>query len=547
MPFNKKNIAWWDQGGSGDSKQYASLEEALPYFDQPLYVLKDTKTSVYAVGGELRQDAGSEKDTLLPVVAFAPVCSPELLGDRNFSNIHGLKYPCYAGSMAHGIASVELVEAMGKAGMMGFFGSAGLSLDALEEIIKKLHNRMLGKPFGFNLINSPGNTAWERGVVALFLQHGIRLIEASAYILPTPALVKYRVTGLRQDAQGKIFAPNNIIAKVSRSEIAKRFLEPPPARLLKKLLATGEISKEEARLAAFIPLAQDITAEADSGGHTDHRTALAVLPSIQRVRDEIQSKHDYALLPRIGLAGGIGTPQAAAAAFAMGAAYIVTGSINQACVESGTSQRVREMLAQALQTDVARAPAADMFEMGVTVQVLKRGTRFAERASKLYDLFKKYESVDAIPEEERQKIESTIFKSSFDEIWEKTTSFFTKNNPEQLEKAAKNPKHKLALICRWYLGSAVQWATSGEEERKSDFQVWCGPAMGAFNDWTRGSYLEEPANRKVAVVALQMLHSATLLLRIQALRMQGVDIPTDIICKMGQPDFSGSINPENNQ
>ena len=58
----------------------------------------------------------------------------------------------------------------------------------------------------------------------------------------------------------------------------------------------------------------------------------------------------------------------------MGAAYVVTGSVNQACVESGTSDAVRQMLAEAGQADVAMAPAADMFEMGVKVQVLKRGT-----------------------------------------------------------------------------------------------------------------------------------------------------------------------------
>ena len=33
-------------------------------------------------------------------------------------------------------------------------------------------------------------------------------------------------------------------------------------------------------------------------------------------------------------AGGIATPAAVSAAFAMGAAYVVTGSINQSCVEA---------------------------------------------------------------------------------------------------------------------------------------------------------------------------------------------------------------------
>jgi trans-AT polyketide synthase, acyltransferase and oxidoreductase domains len=84
----------------------------------------------------------------------------------------------------------------------------------------------------------------------------------------------------------------------------------------------------------------------------------------------------------VGLAGGIATPESAAAAFAMGAAYILTGSINQSCVEAGISQEVKQLLCQVEQADVAMAPAADMFEIGARVQVLKRGTLFALRAEK---------------------------------------------------------------------------------------------------------------------------------------------------------------------
>ena len=65
----------------------------------------------------------------------------------------------------------------------------------------------------------------------------------------------------------------------------------------------------------------------------------------------------------------------------MGAAFVVTGSVNQACIESGSSDIVRKMLAEASQADVTMAPAADMFEMGVKVQVLKRGTMFAMRGA----------------------------------------------------------------------------------------------------------------------------------------------------------------------
>ena len=59
----------------------------------------------------------------------------------------------------------------------------------------------------------------------------------------------------------------------------------------------------------------------------------------------------------------------------------MTGSVNQSAIESGLSQVGKELLAQASMADVVMAPAADMFEMGVKVQVLQRGTMFSARAS----------------------------------------------------------------------------------------------------------------------------------------------------------------------
>lgn len=55
-----------------------------------------------------------------------------------------------------------------------------------------------------------------------------------------------------------------------------------------------------------------------------------------------------------------------------------------------------------------------------------------------------------------------------------------------------------------------------------DYQIWCGPSMGAFNDWVRGSYLEEPENRKTTDVSLQILQGAAYLYRINSLESQGI-------------------------
>jgi PfaD family protein len=362
----------------------------------------------------------------------------------------------------------------------------------------------------------------------LYLRKRVRLVEAAAFLDLTLPAVLYRVHGIHRGADGEVIAPNRIIAKVSRQEVATKWFSPPPAKMVAELVAAGRITADQAQLAAQVPMAQDLTAEADSAGHTDNRPAIALLPTMLALRDRLQEQFGYALPLRVGLGGGIGTPAAAAAAFAMGAAYIVTGSINQACVESGSSDRVRQMLAQVQQADVTMAPAADMFEMGVKLQVIKRGTMFPMRAARLFELYRACNSLEEIPAPERAAIEKTIFREPLEIIWEKTRQFFDEIDPSHIARAERDPKHKMALTFRWYLGLSSRWANAGDPDRQVDYQVWCGPAMGAFNEWVKGSFLEDPANRRVGVVAMNLLQGAGVITRINTLRNQGVRLSSDL-------------------
>lgn len=455
---------------------------------------------------------------------------PQDLGDPSFRSDLGLEYNYLAGAMANGIASVELVAAMARTGMLGFFGAAGLSFSRVEDAISRLKSEIPDKPFGFNLIHSPNEPRHEMAIAELYIREEIRLVEASAFLDLTLPLIHYRLHGIHRDASGNVVTPNRVIGKVSRIEVATKFFSPAPDRFVQELVKLGKLTPEQARLASEVPVAQDVTAEADSGGHTDNRPAITLVPTIIALRDRLQAKYNYQHSLRVGAAGGISTPASVAAAFMMGAAYVVSGSVNQACVESGSCEMVRKMLAESGQADVAMAPAADMFEMGVKVQVLKRGTMFPMRAQKLYEVYRDFASIEVIPPQEKAQLEKTIFRTSLDEIWNQTKEFFSRRDPEQVTRAEKDPRHKMALVFRWYLGQSSRWANSGEPTRVVDYQIWCGPAMGAFNEWVKGSFLEKPENRKAGVVALNLLHGASQLMqfRISALLglpQQGVDSP----------------------
>jgi PfaD family protein len=224
------------------------------------------------------------------------------------------------------------------------------------------------------------------------------------------------------------------------------------------------------------------------------------------------------------LAGGIATPQSIAAAFAMGAAYVLTGSINQAAVEADTSKGVRQLLEQTRQADVIMAPAADMFELGAKVQVLKRGTMFAMRAAKLYELYRTYDRYEAIPLPVRTMVERDILRSGFEAAWNQTADYFQTRDRSQIERASQDPKHKMALVFRSYLGLASLWAKHGDADRQIDYQIWCGPAMGAFNAWAKNSCLETVDRRYVADMAMNLMYGAAGLMRCQWLRNQGIKL-----------------------
>jgi trans-AT polyketide synthase, acyltransferase and oxidoreductase domains len=501
----------------------AGIQTKLLNLELPCYLVNaEGQVGVtHAIPYDVSGNMGS-----LEMLAALPPLRLQQLGDPTFLAFHGVKYAYATGAMAGGIASADLVIALGKEKILSSFGAGGLPTARIEAAIHRIQQALPLGPYAFNLIHSPNESAMERRAVDLYLNYGVRTVEASAFLDLTSSIVYYRVAGLSLDSANRIQIRNKVIAKVSRREVAMKFLQPAPTKFLKELVAQGLITEQQATLAEQVPMADDITVEADSGGHTDNRPLVCLLPSLIALRDEIQAKYGYANPVRVGVAGGIGTPQSALAAFMMGAAYVVTGSINQSCVESATSSHAKQLLAQAEMPDVMMAPAADMFEMGVKLQVLKRGTLFPVRAQKLYEIYKAYDSIEAIPVKEREQIEKQIFRRSLDAIWDETAAFFTERDPAQLERAIANPKRKMALIFRWYLGLSSRWSNTGEPGREIDYQIWCGPAMGSFNDWVRGSYLAESQNRRVADVADHIMTGAAFLYRLQNLTLQGLHLPT---------------------
>lgn len=443
----------------------------------------------------------------------APLLAPQELGSPRFRAAHGVTRAYVAGAMYKGIASVELVTAMGRAGMLAFLGTGGLRPEAVDEALGRIRKELEGgQPYGANLLSSPQDPELESRLVELYLDHGVRCVEASAYIQPSLPLVRYRLAGLSRGQGGEVRERHRVIAKVSRTEVAERFLRPAPPELVRRLLDAGHITFDQADLARRVPLASDLCVEADSAGHTDAGNAYVLMPAMTGLRDGVTQEEGYAEPVPLGAAGGIGTPQAALAAFALGADFIVTGSINQCTVEAGTSDAVKDILQDLGVHDTDYAPAGDMFEVGARMQVARKGLLFPARAQKLYELYVRHDSLDDLDARTRAILEQKYFKRPLETVWEETRAHLARRFPERLAEIERNPKQRMAQVFRWYFVYSTRLALDGRPEHKVDYQIHCGPALGAFNAWVRGTPLAFWRERHVATVADHLMRETAALL-----------------------------------
>ncbi|WP_069883777.1 ACP S-malonyltransferase [Streptomyces luteocolor] len=428
-----------------------------------------------------------------PVVPAAPMgpteSGPSALGAASFRERYGLRYAYLAGSMYGGISGADLLVRLAKAGGMGFFGTGGLSLPEIEAGLDAVRARLgADGAHGANLSHQHAAPERESALVDLLLRKGVRTVEASGFLRITPALVKYRLRGGR------------VLAKVSSTDMAAAFLAPAPRPLVRGLVDAGQVSEDDAARYADVPLADDLCVEVGSGWYDAAGSLATLLPAVVRLRDAAAGTG-----PRVhvGAAGGIGTPEAAAAAFLLGADFLLTGSINQCTPEAATSPAVKDLLQELDVHDVALAPAAEMFELGVRAQVVKRGVFLPARAGKLHELWRRHDRLDDIDGPTRRQIEEKFLRGPL---------------PEAPAATGGDPKRHMADAFRTYLDRGFELALRGEEGRTVDYLIYCGPAMGAFNSWVRGTVLESWQSRHVDAIAEQLMSETTALLRERAAR-----------------------------
>ena len=125
------------------------LAAALTRVREPVHVVRDGANGAVGLGlgGELVPPQAARAGDH-PLLATLPALYPEWLGDRSFCEAHGVRFPYVAGEMANGIATTRMVIAAARAGMLGFFGAAGLAFERVERAIDELERALGDAPPG---------------------------------------------------------------------------------------------------------------------------------------------------------------------------------------------------------------------------------------------------------------------------------------------------------------------------------------------------------------------------------------------------------------
>jgi len=178
--IKKKNFPSHSFKWRGSPDLLITRKEAIHHYlsqlENQCYLVETGDGIALATGGEY---SNSGYDCL----GFVPGMRAEWLGNEQFKEDHKTKFAYYAGAMASGIASADMVITLGKQGYLASFGAGGLPLIRVEEAIKQIQSTLGNTaPYAFNLIHSPSDPQLEKNCLDLYLKYGIGSVEASAFM-----------------------------------------------------------------------------------------------------------------------------------------------------------------------------------------------------------------------------------------------------------------------------------------------------------------------------------------------------------------------------
>lgn len=231
----------------------------------------------------------------------------------------------------------------------------------------------------------------------------------------------------------------------------------------------------------------------------------SLLPQVIDKKNFLMKKYGYSKDIHIGAAGSIGDSVSALDAFLLGADFIMTGSVNQCTAEAEVSKWVKDKLQKVEIQDTEMIPTSHVYEIGMKVQVLKKGVFFVARALKLYEIYNRISKIEDIEPKVLAQIQDKYFGKSIDDIYNEI-----KNDLSDTERkrAENESKFKFGLIIYWYYNYCMDCAIKNENSQNLNCLIPVSSAMGRINQFLENTEYMNWENRHPDILGRLIMSGA---------------------------------------
>ncbi|GIW42030.1 MAG: monooxygenase [Candidatus Binatia bacterium] len=271
-------------------------------------------------------------------------------------DMFGIEFPIFAFSHCR-----DVVAAVSRAGGFGVLGAVAFSPEELEVELRWIDEHVQGKPYGVDIVMPASSVAAQLGEIPPEEMEKTleKMIPEKHRKFVEDVLERYRVPKLPEGETVRgLLGWTNTGAK-SHVEVALAHpvrllvnaLGPPPREIVDlahehgvpvaALVGTAEQARKQVAQGVDVIVAQGT----EAGGHTGEISTFVLVP------DVVDAVHPTPVLA----AGGIGCGRQVAAALALGADGVWTGSIWLTVTESDTIPVVKEKLLRAGPRDTVRS------------------------------------------------------------------------------------------------------------------------------------------------------------------------------------------------
>lgn len=409
--------------------------------------------------------------------------SPKSLGSKAFKKLFSLDYSYIVSGLPSYTHGRGMLQNLSENGMLGFFNLDGLTFEEKEESLNTLNQHDFN--FGVEFSIDDFDEKEDDKLITLLMGQNIKYILVKGCSKITESLRRFKSS-----------KSNLLIAKVSHPD------------------QCVSLSSESD------PIFNAFLIDGSFVSNQDTRSILSLMPSIKNI---LSQKSIF-----LGVTGDLGTPESLAAAYAMGADFVSTCSINLLSNDVSASDSYKDSIKKVRFQDISLVSSFDGFESGAKIRALNFGTRFVAVSSKIGAWFFEKKSVETLSEGERAYLESKVFTDSLDQTVADANAFFEHRNPSLVEAASSNSRICLAMLIRYYLEMGHLWAIEGDDSKKLDFNIKVGLDLASFNQWRQGTIFEDDDKLSVVQIALNLMMGAQYEIRKQFLLAQDVELDSSL-------------------